>query len=183
MNTIVRLFLPGLPQEPLRLEIDKPTKIKIITRYLATPKNAINLSDHIIIKSPGVELDYDCFGVLAENAEKTLKFTLDFSGYETNSIGREREEVLLLGRPRKNLSSPTILCSDPTVSGSHGVTFGAVSENHLAYLCSRGLSDQAAKKMLILGRFRETLMLAQSSTSSDNNLMDQFETLLNEVLS
>lgn len=150
---IRRIFLDGC-NEGLSLKLDKPTKLKIITRYIATKDNPVSLEDKIEIASSGVEIGYDCFGVVAEDAEKSLKFTLDFKTGAKGSVGHEKEEVLFLGRPKKCLSSPIILCSDPTISGSHGVSLGATPEKDLDYLKSRGLSDRAAKKLLIKSRFK-----------------------------
>ena len=153
--TIVRV----LDIAPLHLKITKPGKYRIITRYLATASAPLQLEDKIEICSSGVEIDYDCFGVLTAGAEKLLKFTLDFRDGATDSVGHEREEVLLLGPPKRNLSSPIILCSDPTVSGSHGVTLGETPKHELDYLLSRGLSRKEAQKLIIESRFREAVEL------------------------
>lgn len=170
LQTIIRVILDG-NYESLNLKLDKPTKLKIITRYIATKDNPINLDDKIEIASSGVEIDYDCFGVMTEGSEKSLKFTLDFKAPKTRlqtssrsgnspqttespSAGHEKEEVLLLGRPKKCLSSPVLLCSDSTISGSHGVSIGVAPEKSLDYLKSRSLSEKAAKKLLIKSRFK-----------------------------
>lgn len=167
---------------PLHLKITKPGKYRIITRYLATTSAPLQLEDKIEICSSGVEIDYDCFGVLTAGAEKSLKFALDFKAGATDSVGHEREEVLLLGAPKQNLSSPIILCSDPTVSGSHGITLGEMPERELDYLRSRGLSEKAAKELIIRSRFAEAFKLAKLEQNWDNSLEEQFEEMLKETL-
>lgn len=177
-STIVRIIRAN----PLHLKITRPGKYRIITRYFATDSVPLQLEDKIEICSSGVEIDYDCFGVLTAGAEKSLKFTLDFKAGATDSVGHEREEVLLLGAPKQNLSSPIILCSDPTVSGSHGVTLGEMPERELDYLRSRGLSEKAAKELIIRSRFAEAFKLAKLEQNWDNSLEEQFEEMLKETL-
>ncbi len=162
------------------MKIVKPGKYRIVTRYLVTDSAPLQLEDKIEICSSGAEIDYDCFGVLTTDAEKTLKFTLDFKTGATNSIGHEREEVLLLGAPKRNVSSPVILCSDSTISGSHGVTLGETPRRELDYLTARGLSEWEAKSLIIRSRFAEAFKLAKTGDNWDNSLEEQFKKLLTE---
>ena len=181
-STIIRFILDDLPGEDLNLTINQPGKYHIVTRYLVTPKHPLTLSDYITINVPNAIVNYDCFGVVTENSEKILKFTLDFQNKSDSSVGQEKVEVLLLGPPKLNSSSPIILCSNPTISGSHGVTLGKTPETELNYLRARGLSKREAEKLLIRCRFDEAFKLAKTLLLADNNLEAKFDQILKEIL-
>ena len=66
--------------------------------------------------------------------------------------GEETEDVLLMGEDAVNQTIPLILCGEEDVQGSHGATIGRLDDELLFYLCSRGMSRQAANKMITRAR-------------------------------
>ncbi len=80
-------------------------------------------------------------GILADEAAKTLRDTIDLVHGCSGSVGEETETVLLLGERTSNISLPVILCDEDDVQGSHGATIGHVNADQLEYLGSRGLDE------------------------------------------
>jgi len=66
--------------------------------------------------------------------------------------GEEKEDVLLLGEDAVNQTIPLILCAEEDVQGSHGATIGKLDDELLFYLCSRGMSREAAAGMITRAR-------------------------------
>ncbi|MBQ6231387.1 MAG: SufD family Fe-S cluster assembly protein [Eubacterium sp.] len=91
-------------------------------------------------------------GVLHENAEKTMRQTIDFICGCSGSKGAEREEVLLMDEDLVNKTIPLILCAEEDVEGEHGASIGKLSEEVLFYLRARGLSDEAIYSLMASGR-------------------------------
>ena len=89
-------------------------------------------------------------GILADEARKTLRDTIDLVHGCSGSVGEETETVLLLGERTSNISLPVILCDEDDVQGSHGATIGHVNADQLDYLASRGL-DEAEIEALFFG--------------------------------
>lgn len=178
--TVVRMLTGESAKQRVRIKVVEGVRLRFLTRYVAVRKAPVELDDRIEICARGAKIDYDCFGVLMEGAEKTLKFTLDFQAGATSSEGQEREEVLMLGKPKRNVSSPVILCNEPTISGSHGMTLGEMPEAGLNYLRARGLSEMEAQRLITQSRFQEaaringteTLVLAKIAEMFDNSLME-----------
>lgn len=91
-------------------------------------------------------------GVLMDEAEKTLRFTIDFKNGSTGSVGDEQEDVLLLGEDVVNRTMPIILCQEEDVDGRHGATIGQLGEDVLFYMQTRGIDEEEAKRIMIKAR-------------------------------
>ena len=87
-------------------------------------------------------------GVLADEADKLLRGTIDFKSGCAGAVGNESEEVLLLSENIRNRSVPVILCDEEDVVGNHGASIGRPDENLLYYMESRGLRADEAVELL-----------------------------------
>lgn len=91
-------------------------------------------------------------GVLMEEAQKTLRFTIDFKNGSAGSAGDEQEDTLLLSPDVINRTMPIILCQEEDVDGRHGATIGQLGEDLLFYMQSRGIDEEEAKRIMIKAR-------------------------------
>ncbi len=91
-------------------------------------------------------------GVLMDQAQKTLRFTIDFKNGSTGSAGDEQEDALLLSEDVINRTMPIILCQEEDVDGRHGATIGQLGEDLLFYMQSRGIDEEEAKRIMIKAR-------------------------------
>lgn len=87
-------------------------------------------------------------GVLADEADKLLRGTIDFRNGCAGAVGSESEEVLLLSENIRNRSVPVILCDEEDVVGNHGASIGRPDEELLYYMESRGLREEEAVELL-----------------------------------
>ncbi len=93
-------------------------------------------------------------GVLADQAKKTFRGTLDFKKGSSGSAGEEQEDTLLLSPEVVNKAVPVILCGEEDVEGHHGATIGQLSDEMLFYMRSRGYSDEEARRIIVQARLR-----------------------------
>lgn len=91
-------------------------------------------------------------GVLDEDAFKLFRGTIDFVKGCSESVGNEKEDVLLFGENVVNQTIPLILCTEEDVEGNHGASIGELDEKTLFYLMSRGFTAEKAKKMIAKAR-------------------------------
>ena len=91
-------------------------------------------------------------GVLMEEAQKALRFTIDFKNGSAGSAGDEQEDTLLLSPDVINRTMPIILCQEEDVDGRHGATIGQLGEDLLFYMQSRGIDEEEAKRIMIKAR-------------------------------
>lgn len=94
----------------------------------------------------------DAAGVLADDAFKLFRSTIDFISGSSGSKGEEKEDVLLLGGDVINQTIPLILCGEDDVEGNHGATIGKLDERMMFYLSSRGISKEDAEQMMARAR-------------------------------
>ncbi|WP_408069698.1 SufB/SufD family protein [Butyrivibrio sp. JL13D10] len=91
-------------------------------------------------------------GVLLDEAVKTFRGTLDFKAGSAGSVGDEQEDTLLLSPDVVNRTIPVILCGEEDVDGRHGASIGQLGDDTLFYMESRGIDEEAAKKLMIRAR-------------------------------
>ncbi len=120
--------------------------------YLAqgTQKLDVNLiANHI---GPNTTCQLRADGTLKDSAEKTFRGTIDFHRGAKGSVGREQENVLLLGDQVINKTIPLILCAEEDVQGDHGATIGELDQETLFYFAARGIAPLEAEKLLSRGK-------------------------------
>ena len=87
-------------------------------------------------------------GALKDEAKKVFRGTIDFKRGSSDSVGNEKETVLMLGENVVNKTVPLILCAEENVEGNHGATIGEMDDETLFYFESRGVDRETAENML-----------------------------------
>lgn len=114
-------------------------------------------------------------GALMDAAEKIFRGTIDFKTGSSDSVGNEKETVLMLGEDAVNKTVPLILCAEENVVGNHGATIGELDAETLFYFESRGISRAEAESILARSAV-ERLARAVGDAAVEKRIM----TLLNE---
>ena len=96
-------------------------------------------------------------GALFDACHKTFRGTIDFVNGASDSKGAENESTLMFSENARNRSAPLILCGEESVEGSHAASIGRMDAAKLYYLCSRGLSEADAKRLMVTAQM-ETVM-------------------------
>ena len=94
------------------------------------------------------ESEINASGTLKDEAKKVFRGTIDFKKGSSDSVGNEKETVLMLGDDVINKTIPLILCAEENVVGNHGATIGELDEATLFYFESRGIDRVTAENML-----------------------------------
>lgn len=94
------------------------------------------------------ESEINAAGALMDSAEKIFRGTIDFKNGSSDSVGNEKETVLMLGENVVNKTVPLILCAEENVVGNHGATIGELDEDTLFYFESRGISAAEAENIM-----------------------------------
>ena len=115
-------------------------------------------------------------GVLMGNAQKTLRFTIDFKNGSAGSVGDEQEDTLLLSEDVVNRTMPVILCQEEDVDGRHGATIGQLGEDVLFYMQTRGIDEEEAKRIMIKARLDSVARLIP-----DEELMQRVQYFIQNI--
>lgn len=90
----------------------------------------------------------------------TYRGKVDIKESATNSKSIVKCDSLILDKDSKSDAYPTNICRTPLSSLEHEATVSRISEDKLFYLMSRGISEEKATELIILGfieRFRQEL--------------------------
>ena len=88
-----------------------------------------------------------------------------------------RDDTLLIGKDAKIDAIPALEIAANDVKAFHGATVGAIDEEHIFYLQSRGIERDAAEKLIALGFFEPAV-----SRFPGEALRDELRGLLEEKL-
>ncbi len=94
------------------------------------------------------ESEINAAGALMDSSAKVFRGTIDFKNGSSDSVGNEKETVLMLGENVVNKTVPLILCAEENVVGNHGATIGELDDETLFYFESRGIGREAAEDLL-----------------------------------
>lgn len=128
--------------------------------YLGRGSQTIDVNVVVNHYGKNTECEIDTSGALKDAAKKVFRGTIDFKTGSSNSVGNEKETVLMLGDDVVNKTVPLILCAEENVVGNHGATIGELDDETLFYFESRGISRAQAENILArasIERFARTV--------------------------
>ncbi|MGI6107851.1 MAG: SufB/SufD family protein [Lachnospiraceae bacterium] len=127
--------------------------------YTVTGDNRLDMNYVVLQKGRKTDSRVDALGVLRDRAFKLFRGTIDFRRGSSESVGNEKENVLLMDDDVVNQTIPLILCSEEDVEGNHGATIGELDAETLFYLETRGLSREQVNEMVAKGRMDSVIRL------------------------
>ena len=101
--------------------------------------------------TPSSKSKLDNHGVATLNGELYFKATGSIvkNGYKSSML--QNNKIILFDKESKGDIEPLLLIDNNDVNASHAAAVGKVDDNQIFYLCSRGISESNAKKMIALG--------------------------------
>lgn len=129
------------------------SRVEVDNRYLGRRDRTVDVGHVVRQRGRATECDLAYRGILADNAVKTLRDTIDLVRGCKGSRGSENETVLLAGQGVSNRSLPVILCGEDDVAGDHGATVGELGAAERAYLASRGLAPEDVPALVMESTF------------------------------
>lgn len=133
------------------------SELELRSIYYGDDENILDFNDVAVHTAKDTHSELHTAGVLAGQAQKVLRGTIDFQRGAVNAVGHESEDVLLFSPAVRNRTAPLILCGEEQVEGQHAATSGRLDEELLYYLRSRGLDETEAKRLMIRARFAPVL--------------------------
>ncbi len=125
--------------------------------YFGDGDSKLDISYNTYHNAMATQSEISVNGALKDSAKKVFRGSLFFARDARKSEGREEEFAILLDKTVKAHSIPALLCDEDDVIGEHAASAGQIDENKLFYLMSRGLSEEDAKKTIILASYEKAL--------------------------
>ena len=98
--------------------------------------------------------------IASNGGNATYRGKVKISSHAHNSISSVKCDTIILDKESKSDTIPTNIVNNKTSILEHEATVSRISEDKLFYLMSRGLTEEKAKELIILGfinEFREEL--------------------------
>ena len=143
------------------------SKVDLAAVYFGDGGNKLDLNYIIHQRGRRTEANMFVSGALAGDCDKIFRGTLDFVKGSKGSVGREREDVIVLSDTVRNRSVPLMLSGEDEVDGHHAVSVGRIDEDKLFYLMSRGLDKVEAEKLIVEAMFNPVLDRLEDTTLRD----------------
>ena len=143
------------------------SKVDIAAVYFGGASNKLDLNYVVHQKGKRTEANMFVSGALSDSCDKIFRGTLDFVRGSKGSVGREREDVIVLSDTVRNRSVPLMLSAEDEVDGHHAVSVGRIDEEKLFYLMSRGLDRVEAEKLIVEAMFNPVLARLEDTTLRD----------------
>ena len=127
--------------------------------YTVCGENRLDMNYVVLQKGRKTDSRVDALGVLRDHAFKLFRGTIDFKNGSCESVGNEKENVLLLDEDVVNKTIPLILCAEEDVEGNHGATIGELDADTLFYLETRGIPREEVSEMVARGRMDSVIRM------------------------
>lgn len=144
-------FAPESNKLTLSIHLEENASCEVRLAVLSGDNATKVYVPNVIHHAPFSTALVSCYGIATEASE------LNFSGLSTIEKGakksstRQEAKVILFDRSSKGAASPALKISENDVKAGHGASIGRLNDMHLFYLKSRGLTENEAKRLIILG--------------------------------
>ena len=139
---------------------DGKITININGEYSEAYWHLASLGDHDDIKHFDVNVNHykgltkakvESYGVAKGQSRIAFAGASDIKKFSRNTNTIQTAKILIFDKEASGIATPTLLIGDNEVAAAHAATVGKVSDDHLFYLQSRGLSEKEAKQLITLG--------------------------------
>lgn len=148
------IWLDGEEQE-LTVEADLKgvgAELTILGIILGKNQEQFTLNINIYHKAPKTRSRVNIRGVFRDHAVFNNQGLIHIKKGAKNADGFFTAKVLLFD-DAKGRTIPSLEIDENEVKAGHAATTGQVDQNILFYLCSRGLTQKAAEKLIVSGFF------------------------------
>ena len=133
---------------------------KCISIAVAKDNQIQDAGAKMIHLAPNTKSDIISKSIAASGGEATYRGTVHIGKNATNSKSNVKCDTILIDNNSKSDTIPKNIVSNNTSILNHEATVSKISKEKLFYLMSRGISEERAKELIIMGfieRFREEL--------------------------
>ena len=111
-------------------------------------------ADHL---APATEAEVSQYGIAMGHSRMTFVGTSHIHVGQVGSATSQKEKIIVFDPGAVGKCSPILRIDENDVSASHSAIVGKLSDEHLFYMLSRGISLDAAKRLLTLGYLKPVL--------------------------
>lgn len=107
------------------------------------------------------------FGVVADTSKLIFSGVSHILNGATNAKTHQNAKIMVFDKLANAKANPILKIDENQVEASHAAAVGKVNDEHLFYLCSRGLTESQAKRVITLGYLNPILEYFTDETIKD----------------
>ena len=135
----------------------KEAKCQVKVVYLSSPSSENIINCRVYHESPETYSNQDVRGVVAKNGKAAYNGLIRIEKDSQKCEGHQNHRAVLLSTDGTASCTPELEIFADDVQCTHGSAIGALDENEMFYIQSRGIEADEAKKMLIKGFLSDIL--------------------------
>ncbi len=170
-----------LTRNNLCVQLREPRAESLLNGLYCVNKDQL-VDNHTIIQHPVEQCRsrQEYKGILMDSSNAVFNGKIRVSPQAQGTESYQLNKNLLLGKDAKVHTKPELEIEADDVKCSHGATVGQLSDDHIFYLRSRGVSKRSAVRMLAEG-FALDLILAQRHPDARTHLMKILQPKLEDM--
>ena len=118
---------------------------------LGTGRSHLDLTARMIHSGRFSESGTSARGVMQGRADAVYRGVTEIRKGAGGANGQQTEKLLMLSPQSRADAIPMLLIDENDVKCGHAASVGQIDENQMFYLMSRGVSESAAKRMIVWG--------------------------------
>ncbi|ACR80179.1 MULTISPECIES: SufD family Fe-S cluster assembly protein [Kosmotoga] len=156
---IYDVLLDGNVSAPYHLVkvIGKRTEVNILSAFFASGGMVIDALYTTRLVAPESTAKIKGIGAVAGGSKVVFRGTVDIKKGAKNSSGDEHSDVIILSKEAIVQAIPSLLVDENEVNASHAASVGTIDAEKMYYLMSRGLPEEEALKLIVMGSFNPVL--------------------------
>lgn len=128
---------------------------KVASLVSGDDRKTVDVSiDHISPKTYG---KLDCFGICKDNGKILVNGISHVFKGAVKSNAQQNCKIMVFDENSDATAKPILKIDENDLVASHGAVVGKINDEHLFYLTSRGLSEEAAKELITFGYLKPIL--------------------------
>ena len=121
------------------------------TASIANKKSRKIINANLYHKVPHTEGLTDNYGITKDEARLSFVGTSAIDRGSFGSATRQSAKIIVFDPRSQGKCAPILIIDENDVKASHAAIVGKLNDEHIFYLCSRGLSEEEAKRLITLG--------------------------------
>lgn len=135
----------------------KKAEVSIMSTFFASGGTVIDALYATRLIAPESTAKIEGVGAVAGRSKVVFRGTVDIQKGAKNSSGDEHSDVIILSKEAIVQAIPSLLVDENEVNASHAASVGTVDAEEVYYLMSRGLPEEEALKLIVMGGFNPVL--------------------------
>ena len=162
-NSYLSIYFADFARDTFNLKCDINLDEEGATAYcklasLASKKDNKNIDINVNHNTINTYGKVDNYGVCKDEAKLTFLGTSHIMKGSVKSKTQQNAKIMVFDQACNAIAKPILKIDENDIEASHGAVVGKISDEHLFYLTSRGISENQAKELITFGYLKPILL-------------------------